>query len=213
MRRMFSENQIKKIAKFVAKNDLSDVDLNVASINAKGMAITGAGAITGNFAIGGDLAVNGDATAKTLSQSQANFSYNFSVEPTDSDNFEIVGVQYAKIEVVNGELHIICLAKFHNKDSQTRSFSLSAFDVQNIPDEIASKIYGTTGNNIKTQNCGEIRVIPMGLTGGISGMTISPLKVQGNATPNSLTFYHASGYNVGAGNNVVLSFEANLSLF
>lgn len=65
MRRMFSENQIKKLAKFVAINDLGDVDLNVASINAKGMAITGAGAITGNLAVGG--AITGNSIIENMS--------------------------------------------------------------------------------------------------------------------------------------------------
>ena len=190
---------------------LEDIDLQVKSINAKGGAISGSLAVTGNTAIGGDLDVNKDVRAKTLSQSQANYSFQFDLNASDTTNFERVS-QYTRIEVVNGELHIIGLAKFHNTDTESaHNFTLLEFLISNIPDEIAEKIYGDSGNNIKTANAGVVRVVPFGYSGASIG--IVPMRITGGQTANQLKCYQPNAQSVSADGNISISFEANLSLF
>lgn len=208
MRRMYSENQIKKLAKFVAQNDLSDVDLNVASINAKGMVITGTGAITG------DLAVGGAITSKTLKQSEANYLYEFEITLNDTENFEQVGEQYCRIEEVNGEIHIIGAAMFKNIDTaNAHSFRLNTYFRKTLPPELASKIYGMNGS-LSEANAGYIRLMSCHtvIVEVPYDVKSSPILLSGSSTPNEIQFYQSGSHSIPANDTAFISFECNLSV-
>lgn len=135
MRRMYSENQIKKLAKFVAENDLGDVDLNVASINAKGMAITGAGAITGNLAVGGAI------TGKSIIENMSGYSFE-NLLPTGYVASNI----YAGA-VKNGNKLTLVLALNLTKNSEATD-SNPLIGRFTIPSSIGSKIYPSISDSI-----------------------------------------------------------------
>jgi hypothetical protein len=187
MRRMFSENQIGKIAKYVAQHDLSDVDLNVASINA-----------------------NGAVTAKTLSQSEANYDFDFSslLKAEDETSFEIDGVPFAHFKVINGCLHIVCAVRFHNKTQETKSFRLGQIAID-LPENIASKIYNVFGHNAsESGQAGFVRTAFV----GYSDTNSSTIRLSNTSTANQVVLYQPLTRNILANEYIALSFEMTLTI-
>ena len=153
---------------------------------------------------------NADVKVKTIKQSEPNYLFEFEVDVEDTTNFERIGNQYCRIEEVNGEIHIIMLARFHNKDTgNVRSTRLSQFDISNIPEDISSKIYGYNGP-LNQADAGIIRVAPMGVEGGTI-VTIKPCRLMG-LTANTITCYQPDATSVPANGYLSFSMEVNLSI-
>ena len=146
---------------------------------------------------------------KTIKQSEPNYLFEFEVNVEDATHFEKVGTQYCRIEEVNGEIHIIILAKFHNTDTNSRSTRLSQFDISNIPEAISSKIYGYRGP-LNEANAGLIRVAPVGVESG-SAVSLKPCRLLGtNAT--TITCYQPDTTSTPADGYLSFSMEVNLSI-
>ena len=156
-----------------------------------------------------------DIVAKTLKQREANYLFEFEINVADTTNFEKHGTQYCRIEEVNGELHLIICAMFHNKDTEAQhNMALSVQSITDIPEEISSKIFSCGGKKVSetpSANSSEniIRIAPMGLNG--TGVAIQPVRIYHDGK-NKISIYGPSGQNVAANGYGVITLEVNLSL-
>ena len=155
-----------------------------------------------------------DIVAKTLKQREANYLFEFEINVADTTNFEKYGTQYCRIEEVNGEIHLIICAMFHNKDTDAQhNMALSVLEIADIPNEIASKIFTCGGQNLTEAAASSpsniVRIAPLGLNG--TGVAIQPCRLYHNG-PNKLALYGPSGQNVAANGYGVITLEVNLSL-
>ena len=187
----------------VSDADLSEVDLHVKSINAKGGAISGPLAVTGNTAIGGALDVNGDSRAKTLSQSEANFEDNNAFTfPTGFEN--ITG--YKALKLINGVLWIILSISFTTGESYTEG-ATPLFYVD-IPESLRDKIFDVNGKNMNDSNpsTADIYCFPyVRLAGGQINTGSCRLQNASSSSPRTklnLQFYGA-GWQASQNNNEV----------
>ena len=157
-----------------------------------------------------------DVKVKTIAQSEANYSFSFELIPSSSDYFLTHGSQYCKIEIVNGELHIIGVACFDNTDSDNNHNLTFSSQQITIPEYIADKIYNAIGEKLTQSPTGTdvaqkiIRIVPMGYQGNVYG--IAALRLE-HIAANIINLSMGTGITVLAGKSITVSFEANLSLF
>lgn len=154
-------------------------------------------------------------TAKTISQSEANYEFDFTslIKPVSQieENFESVGVPFAKIKVINGMLHIICLCAFRNKTESSSSFTLGQITINNIPENIGQFIYDAGGKKLTEQPVAglkTIRLIPCVMN---SGAYVQTIQMEHYDT-NKISLYQPTNVTVSAGNIVTLTFEVNLTI-
>ena len=153
----------------------------------------------------------GNLTAKTLKQTEPNYLFQFEVMVEDTTNFEKTGTQYCRIEEVNGEIHIIIMARFKNIDPvNAHSTRLAQYEISNIPEYLSSKIYGVNGS-INQPNAGVIRIAPIGIEGSGSP-AIYPCRLRGATTPNTIILYQSTGISVNAQDYITFTLEVNLSV-
>ena len=116
---------------------------------------------------------NADFVAKTLKQTNANYSisFNFSSDAT----LEIDNV-YNRFEVINNVLYIVVSTKLRNKGSSSGSYGTLAYSSVSIDSNVANKIYDLEGNTASsanpTQNC-VICQVPAIAKKGVDGGTKS----------------------------------------
>ena len=201
MRRMYSESELRTFIKKYIRESGDDV---VASLVGKDINV-------GDLAVTGDATISGDVVAKTLEQTQPNYIFDFSslIKPSDETNFEKVGTPFAKMSVINGVLHIVCIIAFHNKDTaNAHNLSLLQLNLSNIPSEIGSKIYDVGGKNLTeaiTPGLNRIRWIPCSMESN----TNNPIRMNHQA-PNTIQLYQPQYVSIPADENGVISFECNL---
>lgn len=164
--------------------------------------------------VAGDASIAGDVVAETLKQNSANYSTPLTLAFSNA-NFEIVGTPYSKIEVVNGEIHIIFAGLVHNKAESSQTGYLSGA-VSLVPEEIGSKIYSVGGNTLDEapslsaiENI--IRIVPCGYRAG--SVTNSVLLNLVHTSANQLSITQTGSFVIGADDYCAITFEANLSLF
>lgn len=155
--------------------------------------------------------VGKDVVAKTIKQTQANYRYDFTVKPEDLTNFDPVSAQYCRIEEVNGEMHIIVLADFINTDTaNSHTFRFGRIDLENLPPEIATKIYGLNGP-ISQNNAGTIRIVPAGVETNATPQIVPVILT--SSVAKTLTLIQPDNITVLPDDTITISFEVNLSLF
>ena len=137
MRKMFSKNQIRELARDVLATDDPVV-------------------INGDLEARGDVEVDGDLVANTLLQTNANWALDIQEFPTTTNCTGTV--IYGRVQQVNQELQIIMLGKVHNDTaSDINAYSLNGILVT-LPESIASKIYDVLGNNASTAPDNFVRI-------------------------------------------------------
>ena len=166
--------------------------------------------------VGDQVKINADVTAKTLKQSEANYSAPLTIS-FSNDNFEIVGSPFSKIEVVNGEIHIIFSGLVHNKAETSQSGYLSNARTE-VPDEIGSKIFAVNGSSLDEEPSATpienvIRIVLCGTRIGGTGVTSSVLVNLVHTAKGVLSLSQTGSFTIPADDYLVLSFEVNLSLF
>lgn len=163
----------------------------------------------------GNVIIDGNLQTTTLKQTQANYLHEFEVLPDDETNFETFGEQYCRFEVVNGELHIIICATFHNKDTNTHNTNLKYQNITNIPAAIGEKIIDMGGKKLTEIPSGGIsnviRISPCGAYSTTTGIALYPCRIE-HSGQNQITIYQPNGMNVDADGYIMFSIEANLSI-
>lgn len=162
-----------------------------------------------------NIECDGDITAKTLKQTQANYTTNFTISSPDDQYFEVSGVPFCKIEEVNGEMHIIGSIKFHNKDTENaHQFTLGRVDIYDLPTQISSKIYDVAGITVSaTGSNADIRIFPVCTSSSPRGQEIHAAVLHNvSEYPNGMRMYLNVSQSLNPNTPITISFEINLSI-
>ena len=132
MRRMFSKKQIEEMAADVSADVSADViDASIETGSLKTELDKKANLSGANF--------TGDVGAKTLSQTQANYSYQF--QGTSSDIGTLTPI-YNRVEVINSVLHVILNIKAVATTTKTLNAGGEACAPSiTLNSEVSSKIF------------------------------------------------------------------------
>ena len=164
---------------------------------------------------------NQDLKVKTIEQSEANFKLDdtkFSITaPTGIE----VTKKYCAIEVINNIFYIILNYEFYNPTESSISIgNLSYITINDIPEDIGSKIFTSQGHNLT-----EITANEEGITGGrmasdnanpnagfYSTHNIAVNKPAGNGNQNKIYLKPRDVSNVGSGARCNYTFRTFLTL-
>ena len=179
------------------------------------LSVSGDAVIAGDARVEGDLVIEGGVSisegllANTIKPLDANYSHTFSLTPENNDNdeFELVGVPFAKFEVVGGILYIIYSALWHNTTAGQRGFRFAINNLV-IPSDIGQYIYDVMGKNLTEAVSGDGRILDTEIFKGDAQQT---LRIS-HTDENKMMLYDTSAVTVNADANIHVTFRTFLTI-
>lgn len=132
--------------------DLGDSDSHIIISNNNGNAD-----IDGDLDVHGDGDFAGDVTAKTLNQSEVNWSTPITLRGHNGGADYQAEMTFGRCCIINNVMHIVVIVKCENVGESTISHPTATFSNITVPAEIGAKIYDLDGKNLNetplTSNC------------------------------------------------------------
>ena len=205
---MFSQKQIEEmissgITPEYILEKLVGQDINVDGITSHGIANTGSfgnigdAVVSGNMYIqedtedSGNLEVEGAVKAKTLEQTEPNWSADLELLPTNQvTSAGLTGEQvYAGLKIFNNILYIVCIFKITNATGAAVSLNTAFGGYQDItlPEEIAQKIVDLTGKTAAEANSARVLTQLNVCSNSLGGTRQCYLQVDNKNTANQIS--------------------------